>query len=187
MNIYERILKLLASVLKMTMDGGALDREKIVVALQFIVDKTVSFVIRIPVNRNRTPEETLSATGCKLLVDDSVVKWMPKGLDHGEKEADVIFFNPGYFLKTYEDWEKEYGMRGLIPSYPYELAAVNELDPAFGHRYRTITAWRDAGGKMCFLAFVCREGQRRLHVGHEILSTSSDWLYAGRRLKKPQF
>ena len=82
---------------------------------------------RMRVNRSRSPQEALAATGRKQYVTDAVVAHMPRG--EGD-EAEIFFFKVGRWISD-DDLEKEYSSRGLVPADPFSLAAVNEADPAF--------------------------------------------------------
>lgn len=91
---------------------------------------------KVKVDRSRTPQEALDATGRWVqYIDHEVADAMPKG--DGE-EAEVIFFKPDLserngVISDY-DLEKEYELRGLKPADPYSVAAVNEADHAFADK-----------------------------------------------------
>src|SRR3989344_207932 len=117
-------------------------------------------VRRVKVNRSRTPQETIKATGRNPYVDDTVVAAMPRG--EGE-EVDVYFFKVGHDISDAE-LEKQYELRGLIPADPYSQAAVNEQDPSFADDDPNGTHWQDANGNWCFAAFVRWRGGRGVSV-----------------------
>lgn len=114
-----------------------------------IVDMSNLIVRRVKVNRNRTPQEAIDATGRRQYVDISVVDAMPRGEGEG---SEIFFFIPDRLLSD-DDLEKEYELRGLKPADPYSLAAVNEIDPAFADNYPNSTHWKDSNGKWYYAAF----------------------------------
>ncbi|MBX4210510.1 hypothetical protein KW783_00870 [Candidatus Parcubacteria bacterium] len=90
----------------------------------------------------------------KQFTDRKVVDAMPRG---DGAEVEVIFFKPDLsdrngFISD-DDLEKEFELRGLKPSDPYSVAAVNEADAAFADEKPHGTHWKDSKGKWCFVAF----------------------------------
>ena len=135
-------------------------------------------VRRVRPNRSRAGAEALKATGRKLYVTDSVVKSMPRG--DGAK-VDVMFFKldlKGGWIND-ANLDKEYELRGLKPSDPYSLAAVNEDDPAFADEHPNCTHWKDANGKWCYIAFPHWGRERSVHVDREGTDWNDYWLFAG--------
>ena len=109
---------------------------------------------KVKVNRNRTPQESLDATGRAQYTDRKVVNAMPKG--EGE-EVEVVFFKPDLsqhndFISD-DDLEKEFELRGLKPADPVSVAAVNEADPAFADEKPHGTHWKDAKGNWFYATF----------------------------------
>jgi len=134
-------------------------------------------VRRVAVNRTRTPQEALNATGRKQYTTDDVVVVMPKG--EGD-EAEVHFFKLGRYVSD-ADLEKEYGLRGLKPADPFSLAAVNEADPNFADEHPNGTHWQDANGKWCYMAFSRWGGGRSLDARRRVSGWSGHWWFAGLR------
>lgn len=134
-------------------------------------------VRRVTVNRSRTPEEALKATGCNRYADDTVVAGMPRGA--GE-EAEVYFFKVGRYISD-DDLEKQYELRGLTPADPYSLAAVNEVDPAFADDHPNCTHWKDGKGKWCYAAFDRWDGLRDVDVSRSDDEWRDSWWFAGCR------
>lgn len=130
-------------------------------------------VRKVRVNRRRTPQEALDATGRSQHTDKEVVDSMPKG--EGD-EVEVVFFKPdlsqrnGYISD--DDLEKEYELLGLKPADPISVAAVNEADPAFADEKPHGTHWKDAKGNWCFASFGCWVSGRRVRVRR----FGGDWL-----------
>jgi hypothetical protein len=142
------------------------------------VERRLNMIVRkVTVDRNRTPEEVLKATGRKQYVTDSVVSAMPKG--EGD-EVEVYFFKLGRFVSD-ADLDKEYELRGLKPADTYSQAAVNEADPAFGDEHPNATHWKDADGKWCFSTFYGWYDERFVNVGRSGSDWSDDWWFAGLR------
>ncbi len=139
---------------------------------------------KVTVNRNRTPEEALSATGRKQYVNDDVVAGMPKG--EGD-EAEVVFFKPEPWeytkpgLMSDEDLEKALDRRGLKPADPYSVCAVNEADKAFADEHPNATHWKDSSGKWCFATFYLWFDGRRMNVRRRGNDWDDRWWFAGVR------
>jgi len=138
-------------------------------------------VRKVKVNRTRTPQEALDATGRKQYADRNVVDSIPKG--DGE-EVDVVFFKPdlsernGYISD--DDLEKEFELRGLKPADPFSVAAVNEADLAFADERPNATHWKDANGKWCYAAFRRWDGgERSVFVDHNGRGWNGRWWFAG--------
>jgi hypothetical protein len=143
------------------------------------VEAVSSMIVRhVKVNRNRTPQQVLDATGRKQYTDSKVVKAMPRGEDD---ETDVHFFKLGRYVSD-ADLEKEYELRGLKPADPYSLAAVNEADPAFADEYPNGTHWKDTSGNWCYAAFGrWSDDERYVSVYRNDCGWDGDWWFAGLR------
>lgn len=134
-------------------------------------------VRRVKVNRSRTPQVVLEATGRKLYVNDNVVATMP----HGEgEETDVYFFKVSRYLSD-AALEKEYELWGLKPADPYSQAAVNEDDSSFADDHPNGTHWQDADGQWCYAAFRRWLGGRSVVVRRLDDVWSDGWWFAGLR------
>jgi len=116
-------------------------------------------VRRVHVDRSRTPQDVLDATGRNQYTDKNVVKAMPSGEG---KKVEVCFFNLGCFVSD-ADLEKEYELRGLKPVDPYSLAQVNTDDPVFADDHPNGTHWKDTKDCWCFATF--RRSADALRVG----------------------
>ncbi len=139
-------------------------------------------VRRVTVNRKRTAEAALAATGRKQYTTDVVVATMPNG--EGE-EVEVVFFKPDLSGKksliSDDDLEIEFSRRGLRPADPFEAAAVSEADPAFADEHPYGTHWKNAAGKWCFATFDRWYGERELFVSRDGPGWSDFWWFAGVR------
>mgnify|MGYP001584439331 FL=1 len=129
-------------------------------------------VRKIKVNRNRSPQEALDATGCAQYTDRKVVDSMPKG--EGD-EVEVVFFKLDLSQRngfiSDDDLEKEFELRGLKPADPISVATVNEAYPAFADEKPHGTHWKDAKGNWCYAAFNRWSGERKV----DVLRVGSDW------------
>jgi hypothetical protein len=139
-------------------------------------------VRKVTVNRSRTPQGALDATGRAQSTDSEVVDAMPKG--EGD-EAEVVFFKPdlsnrnGYISD--DDLEKEYELRALKPADPVSVAAVNEADPTFADEHPHGTHWKDAKGNWCYATFRRWGDGRRVGVDRDGSDWSDRWWFAGVR------
>ena len=142
------------------------------------VEAVNNIVVRhVAVNRARTPQQTLNATGRKQYTNSDVVATMPKG--DGD-ETEVFFFKLGRYISD-ADLEKEYELRGLKPVDPYSLSSVNEADPAFADEHPNGTHWQDADGKWCYLAFDRWDDERDLDAYRNDDDWDVGWWFAGLR------
>lgn len=127
--------------------------EPLVVELVTVIRKRVEaiskmIVRRVKVNRSRTHQQALDATGRAQYVNSEVLETAPKG--DGE-EVNVYFFDLDYD-STPDELDREMETRGLKPD-PDALSAVNEADKAFADDRPNTTQWRDADGKACYAIF----------------------------------
>lgn len=145
-----------------------------------LVETVANMIVRlVKVNRTRTAEEAIKATGRNFYGDWKVVRTMPRG--EGE-EVEICFFKVGWYIND-ADLEKEYESRGLSPVDPYSLAAVNEADQTFADQYPNGTHWQDADGNWCYAAFSRYHGERRVNVSRDSNDWHGHWWFAG--VRKP--
>lgn len=139
-------------------------------------------VRRVKVDRTRTPQAALKATGRNFYGNDSVVETMPRGEGN---EVDVHIFKPEVWEYTRpgymsgEDLDKAYARRNLVPADSYSTAAVNEADPAFADERPNATHWKDANGKWCYTAFDRWDDERDVAVRRDGLGWDDFWSFAG--------
>ena len=133
-------------------------------------------VRRVRVDRTRTPQAVLDATGRTQHVNEDVLTTMPEG--EGE-EADVYFF-PLRRRVTEAQLAQEYELRGLTPD-PRAQAAVNEANPAFADDRPNGTQWQDANGNWCYAAFDRCYGTRNVRVRRLDNGWDARWWFAGLR------
>lgn len=135
---------------------------------------------RVKIDRTRTPQAVLDATGRKQYTDPKVVAAMPHGA--GE-EAEVYFFKPDLTKRGGRigdaDLEGEFELRGFKPADPYTLAAVNEADPAFADEHPNGTHWQDADGEWHYAAFDRWYGVRFVRVDRDDGGWRDFWWFAG--------
>ncbi len=146
---------------------------------KIIAEDAGSFIrVVVSVNRTRTPQQVLDATGRRQYTDPKVVDSMPSGEGAG---AEVVFFQVGRYISNAE-LEKEYELRGLRPCDPYTLAAINEADPALADTKPNGTHWQDASGNWCYVAFRHWHGvERRVEVDRHGSGWYGHWWFAGLR------
>ena len=164
-------------VLETKGQGNLMIAEMVAVVRRFVEATSNQITRRVKVDRSRTPQEALDATGRKQHTNHRVVSAMP----HGEgEEVEVVFFKLGRYISD-ADLEQEYDTRDLIPADPYSLAAVNEADPAFADTYPHGTHWQ-ADGKWCFATFHrWGDDEREVNVDRYAHAWSVHWWFAGLR------
>ena len=147
------------------------------------VEMVSNYIVRTAkVNRNRSQQEAIEATGRAQYTDRKVVDAMPKG--EGD-EVEVVFFKPdlsernGYISD--DDLEKEFELRGLKPADPVSVATVNEADPAFADEKPHGTHWKDAEGNWCCATFDRWNVERKVYVNRYDYDWSGHWWFAGVR------
>lgn len=139
-------------------------------------------VRKVKVNRTRTAQEALDATGRRQYTDSAVVASMSMA---GAEEVEVVFFQPdlskrGGYISD-DDLEKEFALRGLKPADPISVAAVNEADPTFADEYPNGTHWKDERGRWCFAAFGRCDRERAVYVRRRGHGWPDLWWFAGVR------
>lgn len=158
-------------------EEGALIAEECVSNLQKWVEARLNTIIRVVrLNRTRTPQEAIHATGKVPYLNDEVVATMPRG--DGE-EVEVVFFKIGKSISC-ADLEKEYELRGLKPD-PYAQAAVNEADQAFADEHPNGSQWKDAEGNYCCAIFYRWHDRRYVRVNRRGDVWFDDWWFSGVR------
>lgn len=136
----------------------------------------------VTVDRNRTPEQVITATGRKQYVDTNVVKNMPKG---GGRDVRLVYFQLDRSAYDTNGWisddklEEQFALRHLKPADPYSLAADNEADPAFADEHPNATHWKDADSNWCYAAFDRWFAERRVLVVRYDDGWSGRWWFAG--------
>lgn len=158
---------------------GAVLAEEWLAVLRKRVEAVSNTIVRhVRVDRTRTPEEALDATGRRQYVDSAVVAGMPRG---EFEEVDVYFFKVDRFVND-ADLEKEYATRGFVPADVYTCAAVSADDPAFADTRPYGTHWKDADGRWCFATFSrWDDDERSVHVGRSGDRWVGLWWFAGVR------
>lgn len=150
-------------------------RERVDVALNIIV-RTAK------VNRRRSLQGAIDATGCAFHMGCEVVEDTPKG---GVDEVEVVFFRPDLSDRkgfiTDDDLEKEFERRGLKPADLASVAAVNEAYPGFADEKPHGTHWKDSKGKWCCATFLRWRGVRSLFAYRRSHRWDDSWWFAGIR------
>lgn len=152
---------------------------------QLVEQESNTIIRRVTVNRTRTPEVALAATGRKLYTNDEVVATMPNG---EAEEVEVVFFKLDLSGKngwiSDDDLEVEFDRRGLQSADPFAAAAVSEADPAFADEHPYGTHWKNAAGRWCFATFSRWHDERKLFVVRDDRVWNDYWWFAGVRKKQ---
>jgi hypothetical protein len=149
------------------------------------VEAVSNLIVRkVLVNRSRSRQEAIEATGRVQYTNRKVVDAMPKGEDD---EAEVVFFKPKPEEYTQPGWmsdddlEKALALRGLKQAPPDDVAAVNEADPTFADDKPHGTHWKDANGNWCYATFYRFGDLRRVYVKRNGYGWYGHWWFAGVR------
>lgn len=146
---------------------------EIVAVIRRHVDAVSNVIVhRVKVDRSRTPQQALDATGRKQYTDPAVVETMPRG--EGE-EVDLYYFKPGpeaYHDSVISDDQlaKEYSFRGLVPD-PKAQVDDNAANPEFADEHLNGTHWL-LNAKWCYVTFSRWGGGRSVGVGR---GDGDDW------------
>jgi len=151
------------------------------------VEMVSNFITRqVNVDRSRSPQEALKATGRVQYTNGEVVDAMPRGDENCQSdEGEVVFFKPdlsersGYLSD--DELEQEFEWRGLKPCDPISLSAINEADPAFADEKPHGTHWKDAKDNWCFAMFDRWSDGRRVSVNRDGFGWRGHWWFAGVR------
>ena len=125
---------------------------------------------RVKVDRTRTPQEVIDATGRTQYVDKNVLATMPQG--EGD-EVDVYFVPTKRFVPV-EDVPAFLAQYGLVPD-PRAQAAVNEADSAFADEHPNGTQW----GDNCYLMFSRWNGKRNVDCRRSGSGWHDYWFLSG--------
>lgn len=168
-----------SNIVQIVLGDPSLSEEWFQIFLKKVEAQSNMIVRTVKVNRTRSGREALTATGRKQYVSDSVVKAMPNGTD---EEVEVCFWNIGQYISM-ADLEKEYELRGQRPADGFELAVVNEADPAFADEKPNATQWKDEKGKWCYAVFRRIGDDRDLGVNQDDGGWDDGLWFAGVRKK----
>ena len=139
------------------------------------VERVSKMVVRrVTVDRSRTPEQLLAATGRVQYVDRDVLVTMPRSATKGVEKVELFFFNEGRFLSV-DEQEKVLAEHGLVPDYEAQFQ-VNIDDPTFADEHPNGMQWRDSEDRPCFAAFL-----RGVVVVRRGCVWRGRWWVAGRR------
>lgn len=128
----------------------------------------------VVVNRNRTPQEAIAATGRKQYVDDKAVASMPRG--QGEV-VDLYYVKANRFLSddNLEKWMEELG----LTFDPRAQAADNEANPTFADDYPNGAQWKNSKGEWCFSAFNRWDDERLVDIYRHGFGWNGSWWFPG--------
>ncbi len=137
-------------------------------------------VRRVRVDRSRTPEQLVEATGRVQYVNHDVLATMPRQAVEGEEEVELFFFNEGRFLSP-DEQEQVLAEYGLVPDYVAQFQA-NIDDPAFADEHPNGMQWRDGKNRLCYTAFYRRwRDGRDVCVSRRVDGWADGWWFAGLR------
>ena len=178
MNVYERILKLLAAILKMVVDGVR-DAEEVAEVLQRIVDGPARVVDEMivrhfKIDRTKTRGQMISALGRVEYVNHDVLETMP--LD-GPDEGDMYFFPSKRYIPVAEQ-PAELAKRGLVP-HPAAQIQVNIDDPSFADEHPNGVQWN----KNSCASFLRWLDERLVDVDRHGNDWGGHWWFGG--VRKP--
>ncbi len=144
------------------------------------------FIVRkVKVDRSRTPQQALDATGRKQYITRSVVDAMPRTKTEGIEEVDFYLFRPRpeaivNGVISCKALEAEFAFNSLKPD-PIAQAAFNEQNPEFAHTQPNGTQWRDKDNKFCFAAFFRIGGAPCVNVNRDGSGWDDGWVFGGVR------
>lgn len=132
----------------------------------------------VSVNRTRSPQEMLNATGRKQYVNYDVVQTIPRGEG---KKTEVVFLKPGRQMSD-DELEKWFDERGFRLADPYSLAKVNQDDSVFADSHPNGTHWKDSDGEWCYAAFYrWSDDERDVRIGRRGPGWYAYWWFGGVR------
>jgi len=145
----------------------------------------ISFIVTV--NYDQTPEQAISATKRVQDVDLAVIASMPRGAKNVTRDMKVVLFRPSNSaydekgLISYENADKEYESRRLIPADLFVIAAMNQADPALADRYPNVTQWMGTNHRWGSIAFGrLNESGRRVQVKfHDAVGWHYGWWFVG--------
>ena len=124
----------------------------------------------VRVDRTRTLQEVIDATGRKQYVNNDVLVTMPEG--KGDK-VDVYFVPIKRYLPT-KEVPAFLAQHGLVPD-PRAQAAVNEANPAFADEHPNGSQW----GDNCCLAFDRWDDERGVDCRCNAHDWPGNWFLSG--------
>jgi len=102
-----------------------------------LVEERGNLIVRtVRVNRSRTPQQAIEATGREMNIAPDVLANMPIV---EEETVTVTFFCIDRTAFTMAEADEGYRSRGLVPVDPIALAAVNEAYPSFADEHSNAT------------------------------------------------
>lgn len=165
-------------------DGEQLVADMLASLYMRVEARANEIALHVTVDRTRTPEQALAATGRRLYGNDLVVDAMPRG--EGD-EVELVFFKPEASayqngLLLCQALMREYEKRNLVPD-PIALAAFAKKDPAFCDAKPFGCQWQDADGNYCCATFDRWDDERNVYVNRAGGGWDDRWSFAGVRKK----
>lgn len=155
---------------------GAALADEFVASVRTRVEAISDLIVRHVKNidRTRTPQEVLDATGRRLYTSDASVQCMPTD---GRDEDDVYFFKAPRFINE-DELEKELALRGLKCD-PYAQAQVNIDDLSFADERPNGMHWQGADGNWHYAEFSRWPGERHVYVSRRGSEWFGYWFFGG--------
>ncbi len=125
---------------------------------------------RVKVDRTRTPQEVVDATGRVQYLNKEVLATMPQG--EGD-EVDVYFVPTKRFVSASEV-SAFLAQYGLVPD-PRAQTAVNEADPSFADDHPNGSQW----GDNCYLTFLRWDVERHVRCYRYDYDWLDYWFLSG--------
>ncbi len=131
------------------------------------------------VNRTRTPEEAMVATGRAPYLNKVVLATVPL---RESGEVTMLFCNLGKQVAA-DELDGELAKLGLVLEVdPVGQAGVNEADQEFADTHPNGTQWKDAQGNYCYAFFNRWGDERKVDVDQNDNDWHGHWWFPVRRL-----
>jgi len=149
--------------------------------IQKYLDMVSTIIVHyVSVDRSRTPQQALDATGRKQYVDKDVVDAMPRGTG---KKVKMTYFKPDPSaykngVLTCDGLAAEYKKRKLKPD-PQAQIDDNAANPAFADTTPNACQWVDKDGKYCCATFGRWRGGRDVRVDRDDDDWVDGWSFGG--------
>ncbi len=163
--------------------GDALVDELVAVVRRRVEMVSNAIIRRVKVDRTRTPQEMIDATGRRQYTDRKIVDSMPRG--EGE-EVDLHVFRPEAWEYDRDGYMSIAGLeaalkrRGLKAD-PYAQIVLNTVDPAFADEHPNGCQWDVEGNTSSFVTFDRWDDGRSVHVDRCGDDWDGRWGFAGSR------
>lgn len=141
----------------------------------------LNMIVRLAkVDRSRTSQQAIDATGRRQYVNKAVVGAMPRG--SGET-VEITYLKIGRYIRNMADLVTTLADLGYeLLGDPLAVVADMEADPAFADEHPCADCWQDANGNWCYAAFLRYGGERGVYVDQDDFDWVGYWWFAVRKL-----